>query len=879
MFIHQQDPEATVNEKKKPALDQVLLHLVRTRLFLPLFVVSLVAIGIVGFVGEQTLENQQHQLAQSKAQMVDSYLDQANRMLDAVGRVAEVSTPNETAKSMQGIWEAYGYFDTLYYLDKNNTISRMVPSDPRYLGLEIPNLPLYPQTGEIKNISISRPFISLRTGYPTVYVIRPLSAGGTIVGELNLNSLQQEILGTNGESGKDFVFVMDQSGMLLAHPSVDLVRQQTNQGNLEIFRRGLNGEATQVYDYGGTMVLGSAVRVDPTNWVVIDQIPLSVALGPYVWTSGLTFLASILIWLALAWNLRKQLHQTVINPLVQLSEEATALATGDLSQDKTLALTPSAFIEMDKLKNDFQYMSSAIQKRQAALQESEERYRALFRDNPSMFFTVSAEGKVIAVNQFGANQLGYTVNELEGQSVLKVFYPEDQPSVNEQLKKCLQYPGQIFYWQLRKVRKDNSVLWVEEYARAVSGLEGSLFVLIVCQDITKRKLAEEILRDNQFRLEDAMDQGRMAYWEFDVSTKMFTFNDRFYALFGTTADREGGYRMPAEVYAREFVHPDESDVVANEIDKCMKTSDPGYFSEIEHRIVRRGGEVRHIVVRLRITKDGYGNTIKANGVNQDITERKRAEDAVLRKNEELSAAYEEITATAEELKQNYDTLNKSQQALEQARRKLNILNSITFSDIQNAIFSLSGYLELETTATLDEKLQQYLDKQIKLVQTIIESLKFASNYQNLGLRPPAWQNVNQAFLFGISHLDISKLSRTLNVEGLEIYADPLLEDVFFTLAENVILHGKTAKVITLRYHESPEGLTLFFEDNGVGIQHDLKEKIFDRKYEEKKGMGLFLAREILSVTGITIRETGEPGNGARFEITVPKGAYRFPDSK
>jgi len=744
MSIHLRDPEATVNKKNPPALDQVLLHLVRTRLFLPLFLVSLVAIGIMGYVGEQALENQQHQLAQSKAQIVDSYLDQADRMLDAVGRVAEVSTPDETAKSMQSTWEAYGYFDTLYYLDKNNTISRMVPSDPRYLGLEIPNLPLYPQTGEIRNISISRPFISLRTGYPTVYVIRPLSAGGTIVGELSLNSLQQEILGTNGESGKDFVFIMDQSGMLLAHPSVDLVRQQTNQGNLEIFRRGLNGEATQVYDYGGTMVLGSAVRVDPTNWVVIDQIPLSVALGPYAGIVGVTFLAAILIWLALAWNLRKELRQTVINPLVQLSEEATALATGDISEGKTLALTPSAFTEMDKLKTDFQYMSSAVQKRQAALQESEERYRVLYRDNPSMFFTVSADRKIVMVNQFGAIQLGYTVDELEGQPVLNVFYPEDQTPVNEQLNKCLQYPGQIFSWQLRKVRKDNGVLWVEEYARAVCGPEGSLIVLIVCQN---------------------------------------------------------------------------------------------------------------------------------------ITERKRAEDEVLRKSEELSAAYEEITATAEELRQNYDTLHKSQQALEQARRKLNILNSITFSDIQNAVFSLAGYLELEKTVTLDEKLQRYLVKQIRIVRTITESLKFANNYQNLGLKPPAWQNVMQSFLYGISHLDISKLSRTLDVEGLEIYADPLLENVFFTLAENITLQGKTATEITLRYQESPEGLTLFFGDNGMGIQYDLKEKIFDRQYEEEKGLGLFLAREILSVTGITIRETGEPGKGARFEILVPKGAYRFTGSK
>ena len=114
---------------------------------------------------------------------------------------------------------------------------------------------------------------------------------------------------------------------------------------------------------------------------------------------------------------------------------------------------------------------------------------------------------------------------------------------------------------------------------------------------------------------------------------------------------------------------------------------------------------------------------------------------------------------------------------------------------------------------------------------------------------------------------------------MEIYADPLLENVFFALAENSILHGETATEIRLWHQESPEGLILFFGDNGIGIQYDLKEKIFDRQYDEQDGTGLFLSREILSITGITIRETGEPGNGARFEIVVPKGEYRFISSK
>jgi light-regulated signal transduction histidine kinase (bacteriophytochrome) len=167
---------------------------------------------------------------------------------------------------------------------------------------------------------------------------------------------------------------------------------------------------------------------------------------------------------------------------------------------------------------------------------------------------------------------------------------------------------------------------------------------------------------------------------------------------------------------------------------------------------------------------------------------------------------------------------RADEALKQTTKKLSLLNSIAFNDIQNAVFSLSGYLELQKQEVTDNKQQQYLDKQIRIVRTITESLKFVNNYQNLGLKPPAWQSVHQSFLFGVSHLDISKLSRKLSTGNLEIYADPLLENVFFTLAENVVLHGETATEIALWYHETPEGLTLVFEDNGKGIPDNMKRR-------------------------------------------------------
>ena len=301
---------------------------------------------------------------------------------------------------------------------------------------------------------------------------------------------------------------------------------------------------------------------------------------------------------------------------------------------------------------------------------------------------------------------------------------------------------------------------------------------------------------------------------------------------------------------------------------------------VAHDITRRKEaeealKIAHDELELRVHERTAELTMVNRALEAEIAERKRGEDEIIRKSEELSAAYEELTATEEELRHNFNELTRSQQALSQARKKLNIFNTVTFQDIENAVFSLSGYLALENDLDPDGKHRDYLAKEKKIVGTITEALNFAGRYQNLGLKPPLWQNVMHAFLIGISHLDLSLLSRRADIEGLEIFAEPQLDNVFFTLAENVLLHAKTATEISLSYRESPDGLTIIFEDNGSGVTAENKEKIFDRRYEEKKGMGLFLVREILGITNITIRETGEPSRGARFEFFVPEGTYRF----
>lgn len=139
---------------------------------------------------------------------------------------------------------------------------------------------------------------------------------------------------------------------------------------------------------------------------------------------------------------------------------------------------------------------STRKRAEEALRFSEERYRALYRDNPIMIVTLDTDFTMFSVNPSCATQLGYHLEELEGQSVLTLFHEEDRPAVAEQLKNCLRNPNQVYRWQFRKIRKNGAMLWVEELAQAVYDLNGRLTLLVVCQDITERKRVEEALRES-----------------------------------------------------------------------------------------------------------------------------------------------------------------------------------------------------------------------------------------------------------------------------------------------------------------------------------------------------------------------------------------------
>ncbi|MDD4137828.1 MAG: PAS domain-containing sensor histidine kinase [Methanoregula sp.] len=218
----------------------------------------------------------------------------------------------------------------------------------------------------------------------------------------------------------------------------------------------------------------------------------------------------------------------------------------------------------------------------------------------------------------------------------------------------------------------------------------------------------------------------------------------------------------------------------------------------------------------------------------------------------------------------------SQEALTQANKKLNLLNNVTRHDILNQLTALLGFLEISKQDASDPEQLKYIVKEEHAAIAIRDQILFTRDYQNIGVNSPQWHNVSETVNLAMASIDLHAVLIRANIPPVEIYADPLLEKVFYNLIENSLRHGEQVTEITIRTVGRADSLDIIIEDNGVGVPDKEKERIFRREYFKNTGFGLFLSREILAITSLTIRETGTFGKGAQFVIRVPREHFRSP---
>ena len=470
-------------------------------------------------------------------------------------------------------------------------------------------------------------------------------------------------------------------------------------------------------------------------------------------------------------------------------------------------------------------------KREAELKRSEERYRSLFDGLADGIVSVDTEGRILDFNQSYQRMTGYSDSELRSLSYQDITPEKWHHMESGIIKGQVLGRGYSDLYEKEYRRKDGTIFPVELHAYSIHDELGEIpGMWAIVRDITERKKVGEVLRRERDLAQTYLDVAGFIFIRLNDKGVVTLINKKGCEILGCDSKDVIGKKwidafVPESHRAkteRTFDRLKEGEIAATE-----------YF---ENPIIGKGREERLIAWHNLVLRDKEGAIIGTLSSGEDITERKRKEEE-----------------------------------LRQMGEKLSLLSNVTRHDILNEVTVQMGYLDLIRNRTTDIETMALIEKARFATGTIRSQIEFTKVYQGAGILAPKWQDVNAI----VSSLMVPKgIDLSLGCPEVEILADPMLSLVFCNLLDNLVRHGEHATSLKVSCSRNDAGLSIIWEDNGVGVPDEKKELIFSRGFGKNTGMGLFLIRQILSITGISIVENGVEGKGARFEMFVPSNGFR-----
>jgi PAS domain S-box-containing protein len=468
-------------------------------------------------------------------------------------------------------------------------------------------------------------------------------------------------------------------------------------------------------------------------------------------------------------------------------------------------------------------------KTEGSLQRNEDDYRYLIEHSDESIVVVQGE-MLRQVNHRTVERTGYSEQELLSIPFSAFIHPDDHTMVSERYQKRMKGEEIPAKYAFRVTGKDGSTIWIEISAVIITW-EGRPATMNFLTDITGRKQAEEALRNSEVHLHTLVHTLPDLVWLKDTDGVYLSYNPMFGHFFGTDeVDIVGktDYDFFDRKMADSFREQDQKTIVTR---KPTRNEEWITFADEGRRVLMD-------TIRTPMYDD-QGTLIGVLSIGRDISDRKRAEDAI-----ELS------------------------------NKKLNLMNNITRHDILNTITGLLGCVDMANATDSAEERRQLLQDIKDLTKIIQWQIAFTKDYQEVGVNLPRWQNVRDVLQRVLVNFEKSDLKIINNLDSIEIYADPLLEKVFYNLVDNAIRYGEDLTTIKFYQVNSDDGISLICDDDGPGIPDNMKSCIFEHGVGKNTGMGLFLSREILGITEIEFREIGIQGKGACFEMFVPLGTFR-----
>lgn len=472
-----------------------------------------------------------------------------------------------------------------------------------------------------------------------------------------------------------------------------------------------------------------------------------------------------------------------------------------------------------------------------ALKESEKKYRQLVEIAQEGIWTIDVDANTTYTNPRMAEMLGYTPEEMMGRHLFS-FMDEHGKEI-AQIGLDRREKGIKEQHDFEFLRKDGQRIYASLETSPIMDEAGNYTgALAVVADITERKKSEVAIAESlekRRELESIIDKSPAIAFTWKPGPQ-------WSVAYVSGNIRQFGY-VPEDFTSRrmtyaDLVHPADLKRVFGESEAYAKEGVSEFTQE--YRILTKSGDVRWVDGRTVILRNSAGESIFHQGIIFDITEQRRVE-----------------------------------KALKLANKKLALLGSVTRHDAINQLTVLMSWLDIAMEVGKDLPTMEQLIRVQESARMLQGQLEFTAGYQELGIKQPQWTDLKVAACAGVEGIELGAVSLKLDLKGAEIFADPMLEKVFHNLVGNSLRHGEKVTQIRLYLEESDGKLIIVCEDDGVGITVDEKEKIFVRGYGKHTGLGLYLAREILELTGIAIKETGVPGKDARFELLVPAGNYKI----
>lgn len=918
------DSSAPNKKKDKGPLHQIhrffgrlKLRTVLTLLFGLVVVLAICITGLLAFQNSQYSANElagqlQHEVANRISDQLDSYLQVphfVNQLSIDSFKHNRVSV-HDTEDLKEYFLELSHQFDTVEAIcyghekEGNYTIISKVGSPglatgkERYYGISNQNTNfsfveyhLFPdgQTGE-KTITIpdydprTRPWYQEAVqakepvwtpiymwleGIVSIDAVRPVySDTGELLGVMDTaltlsgisDFLQKIEISPHGQA-----FIIEKSGVLVASSTVrepyvnengtlvrlsasackDPVIQRTSHYLLEHLGNQTIISSKQFQcDYGGTRQL---VQISPyqdqygLDWLIVVVIPESDIMGSIYAHNQITFIflicaiiGTIILCIFLA--------RYITKPVLSMNRSAKALARGDFSLWTDLDRDD----ELGELSHSFSQMAVQLRTMFSSLKASEERYLSLFQSSADAIFLLDT-CTLLEMNRAAEEMFQISAVDACGKEASSLF-DEIGPVIceminsyrlenNEYLSKTISRINndgeQYLNIQITKIPEDNRIL-----------------SLVHIRDITKERQAiisfaeQEALQKSFSQIQMILQLLPDPTFVIDADGHVLFWNRAFEKLTGYSSASmigKGDYEYSVPIHGIKrpvlidlVLHPEiSSDNLYDRIEQEGDIIKSSFWVDIS-------GDMKYISAIAACLYDSTGTNIGAIETIRDITTLKQAEEALL-----------------------------------VANNKLNLLSSITRHDILNKIMISKAYLSFIEEIDLNPDQKTYMDAIKRSLSEIEHFVSFSKTYQELGMKVPEWQDVGEIFRRAEKEIDTGNITVNIAISGIFILVDPLFEKVCYNLIENAIRHGEKLTRIDITSYEANTGLLIKIKDDGVGIPDDQKKLIFERGFGKNTGYGLFLTREILSISSITISEQGSFGDGCLFVIDVPKGKYHI----